>query len=160
MTIKIQYNKQKTIQALRYHFITRPEVKILLIVVNVFAVLSAIVFYSHKITAASFMLFSFLWFVLMLFFWFILPRLVYNRNSTFQETIGITFFDKDMEITTARGRAEWAYERFQYFLESPFFFHLYINERSFFLVPKDAGEPAITEQEIRELLLKKIGRKK
>lgn len=160
MTIKIQYNKQKTIQALRYHFISRPEVKVLLIVVNVFAVFSAFVFYAHKITASSFMLFSFLWFVLMLFFWFILPRMVFNKNTTFQETIGITFFEKDMEITTARGRAEWAYEKFQYFIESPFFFHLYINERSFFLIPKDAGEPVLHEQEIREFLSKKISRKK
>jgi len=44
--------------ALRYHFISRPEIKILLIVVNLFTILSAILFYMHKIQSLSFLLFK------------------------------------------------------------------------------------------------------
>lgn len=160
MTIQIRYNKQKTIQALRYHFITRPEVKGLLIVVNIFAIASAALFYFHKISPTAFMVGSLLWFILMLVFWFFLPRLVYNKNSTFKEQIGITFFDNDMEITTLRGSADWEYNRFKYFIESPYFFHLYINERSFFLIPKDACHADVSENSLRGLLTLKIGGKK
>ena len=35
------YDKGKVIQALRYHFITRREIKVMMILVNVFAILSA-----------------------------------------------------------------------------------------------------------------------
>ncbi len=35
--------------ALRHHFLSRPEIKILLIIVNLFTILSAILFYMHKI---------------------------------------------------------------------------------------------------------------
>jgi hypothetical protein len=48
MTIHVTYNKPKVIQALRYHFISRPEVRILLILVNVFGVGSAALFTFAK----------------------------------------------------------------------------------------------------------------
>ena len=44
MKIHITYDKPKVIQALRYHFISRKEIRILLIAVNVFAVISAVLF--------------------------------------------------------------------------------------------------------------------
>jgi hypothetical protein len=45
MTIHFTYEKSKVIQALRYHFITRPELRIMIIIVNVFALLSATLAY-------------------------------------------------------------------------------------------------------------------
>jgi len=37
MTIQFGYDKGQVMQALRYHFISRPEIRIMIIVVNVFA---------------------------------------------------------------------------------------------------------------------------
>ena len=73
------YNKQKVIQALRYHFISRREIKVMIILVNVFAILSAGLFYFKKISPFAFLISSVLWFSLMIIFWFLLPYMVYKR---------------------------------------------------------------------------------
>ena len=69
MTVFFGYNKKQVIQALRYHFLNRPEIKILLIFVNVFAIASAVLLYFKIIQPLSFFFFSLLWFILMLVFW-------------------------------------------------------------------------------------------
>jgi hypothetical protein len=159
MTIHVSYSKPKVIQALRYHFISRPEVRILLILVNVFALASAALFYFKKIQPFAFMIGSFLWFTLMLTFWFFLPRIVYRKSSTFKEEIDITFYPQSIDLGTSRGHATWTYDRFSYFIESPHFFHLYINERSFFLIPKDCCIGEMDVKEVRDILKAKIGLK-
>jgi len=159
MTIHITYNKPKVIQALRYHFISRPEIKVLLILVNVFAVTSAAFFYFKKIGPFAFMIGSFLWFILMLTFWFFLPRFIYGKSSTFKEKIGMSFYQQSINLSTSRGDAAWTYDKFSYFIESPYFFHLYINERSFFLIPKDCCTGDADPHEVRKILTEKIGTK-
>ena len=160
VTIHVAYNKPKVIQALRYHFISRPEVRILLILVNVFAVGSAALFYFKKIQPFAFLIGSLLWFVLMLTFWFFLPRIVYRKSSTFKEEIDMTFYPQSIDLSTSRGHASWNYSKFQYFIETPYFFHLYINDRAFFLTPKDCCIGDTDVSEMRTLLKEKIGTKK
>ena len=60
-------------QALRYHFISRLEIRTMLILVNVFALASVTLYAFGKITAFAFLVGSVLWIVLMISFWFILP---------------------------------------------------------------------------------------
>lgn len=160
MQLHIQYNKEKVLQALRYHFISRPEVKFMLILVNIFAILSAGLFAFKIVRAMPFLISSFLWFLLMLTFWFWLPRMVYRRSDTFKENIDLRFRDNDILLETSRGHTNWTYNKFQYYMESPYFFHLYINEKSFFLIPKDACGPEADTHEVRTMLDEKIGRKK
>lgn len=159
MTIHIVYNKAKVLQALRYHFISRPEVKVLIVLVNVFALVSAALFYLHKISPLAFMIGSLLWFFIMLAFWFYLPRLIYKKSATFKEKIDMGFHDKLINLSTGQGSVDWPYNKFVYFIESPYFFHLYINERSFFLIPKEACNEETDTNEVRQLLTEKIGRK-
>lgn len=159
MTVHVSYEKNKVLQALRYHFINRPEIKILLILVNVFAILSAVLVGFKLIRPFPFLISSFMWFVLMMTFWFLLPRLVYSRNSTFKEKVAVSFRESDILLETEKGYANWAYKKFRYFIETPQFFHLYIDDKSFFLLPKynctgDAGVDAV-----REVLNNKIGKK-
>ena len=61
MTIHFGYEKKQVIQALRYHFISRPEIRIMLIVVNVFALASIILYAMQKITPVAFLVGSGLW---------------------------------------------------------------------------------------------------
>ena len=49
MHFKFSYNKKQIIQGLRYHFISRREIKLMMILVNVFAIGSAVLFYTKKI---------------------------------------------------------------------------------------------------------------
>jgi hypothetical protein len=150
------YNKAKVIQALRYHFITRKEIKILMIVVNVFAILSAGLYFFHKISPFAFLLSSALWFVMMILFWFLLPAMVYKRANTFQATIKVILSDNEFIIQTSKGGGNsWKWNAFNSKMESPHFFHLYFDGRSFFIIPKDAFLPDELPA-VRKLLAEKI----
>jgi len=158
MVIHFEYDKKQVLNALRHHFISRPEIKFLLIIVNLFTILSAILFYMHKIQPLSFVLFSFLWFILLITFWTILPLSVYRRSMTFQDQFSMDFNDREVVLQTERGSHAWAWKEFSSFLETPFFFHLYFNSRSFFLVPKDAFNDLESLQETRNLLKRKLSK--
>jgi hypothetical protein len=156
MTIYFGYDKKQVIQALRYHFLTRPEIKILLILVNVFAILSAVLFGFDKIQPLAFLFFSILWFVLMLVIWRILPGSIYKKAHTFQDKFSMEFADQEVVLENERGSKAWAWAAFSSFVESPHFFHLYFDARSFFLVPKDAFKDITDLQEARTLIKQKI----
>lgn len=160
MKVSITYDKAKTLQALRYHFISRNEVKILLILVNVFAIFSAGLYAFKIIRPAPFLLSSVMWFLLMLTFWFWLPRMIYNRSATFKDQIDFTFRDADILLETKRGYTTWGYNKFRYYMESPNFFHLYIDDKTFFMIPKDACVGDADTVHVRKLLDSRIGRRK
>ncbi|MES2847870.1 MAG: YcxB family protein, partial [Bacteroidota bacterium] len=63
------YEKQKVVQALRYHFISRREIKFMIILVNVFAIVSAALFFTKKISPLAFLISSLLWIAMMMAFW-------------------------------------------------------------------------------------------
>ena len=159
MTIQFGYDKKQVIQALRYHFLMRPEIKVLLILINVFAITSAVLFALKKIQPISFLIFSFLWFLLMLVIWRILPSSIYRKSLTFQDHFTMHFENEDVVLETAKGSKGWSWKLFSHFVESPYFFHLYFDPRSFFLVPKDSFKDITDLQEVRKLLREKIGKK-
>jgi magnesium-transporting ATPase (P-type) len=156
MTIHFEYEKKQVMNALRYHFISRPEIKTLLIVVNIFTILSAVLLYMHKIQPISFLLFSLMWFVLLVTFWIGLPLSVYKRAKTFQDRFSMDFNESEVVLQTEQGVQAWAWNDFSTFLETPYFFHLYFNSRSFFLVPKDAFVNLEELQEARSLLKRRL----
>src|ERR1700688_2895551 len=156
MVIYFEYDKKQVMSALRHHFISRPEIKFLLIIVNIFTILSAILFYLHKIQPISFLLFSFLWFILLLTFWTLLPLSIYKKSQTFQDKFSMNINDHEVIMQTELGSHAWSWKEFSSFLESPFFFHLYFNSRSFFLVPKDAFPDLESLQETRNLIKRKL----
>lgn len=159
MQIYFAYNKKLVIQALRYHFANRPEIRVLMILVNVFAVFAAAMFYFHKVSPMALLLSSVLWLALMTSFWYILPNVVYKQASTFQDTFTMNFGEYGVRLENERGYNEWNWEKFSSFIESPHFIHLYFDSKSFFLVPKDAVEKSGNINDLRKLLQKKIKKK-
>ena len=148
------YNKDKTIQAIRYHFISRKEIKVMMILVNVFAILSAALFFLKKISPLAFLLSSFLWILMMILFWFLLPRIVYKKSPAFKQKFKVVFNETGMTLETETASRSFAWKEFSTWMESPHFFHLYFNSRSFFLIPKEAfGEE---ESNVRALCRQKI----
>lgn len=134
------YNKPKVIQALRYHFISRKEIKVLMVMVNIFAILTAGLFFLKKISPLAFLISSLLWFVLMILFWYLLPNIIYKRASTFKDRFRAILSSSDLTIENDRGSRGWEWSSFSSWMESPHFFHLYFNSTSFFIIPKDAFE--------------------
>jgi YcxB-like protein len=156
MTIHFTYDKKQVLQALRYHFVTRKEIRILLILVNVFAIVSAALFFMKKISPLAFLVSSILWISLMVVFWFLLPNTIYKRAATFRDSLQIMFSENEIRIENDRGYKEWKWTDFGSYLESPNFFHLYLNSRSFFLIPKEACETDADLAQLRGLLKEHI----
>jgi signal transduction histidine kinase len=157
MTISFTYKKKQVLQALRYHFISKREIRLMIILVNVFAFMSAALFYFKKATPMAFLTGSVLWFVLMITFWFLLPGVVYRRASTFKDHFTMRFSEDEFSVGNERGSRAWAWKSLKSFMETPNFFHLYFDSRSFFLVPKDGFANSDEVYAMRQLLKKKVG---
>jgi hypothetical protein len=140
MQVEFSYNKSQVIQALRYHFFTRREIRLLIILVNVFAIFAAVLFYLRKISPLAFLLSSALWIGLMVAFWYILPYSIYKKERTFRDHFKASLEEKHFFISNGAGGRTWAWREFSNYLETPHFFHLYFDSRSFFLLPKSAFE--------------------
>lgn len=124
----------------------------MIILVNVFALLSLVLYIMGKITPVAFIINSLLWIVLMISLWFVLPGLVYRRAKTFQQHFRMYFNEDDFTLEHEKGRRSWPYTSLQSFKETPNFFHLYFDERSFLLVPKDGFESLEDIGRLREIL--------
>jgi hypothetical protein len=155
MQLSFSYDKKKTLQALRYHFIARPEIKWMMILVNVFAILAAGLFYSHKIRPEPFLLGTIVWLIMMTGVWYILPYSIYNKSNTFKESFTIFFSESEVKLSSNRSYVDWPWNTFVMFFESPHFFHLYFNEKSFFIIPKENMTDDF-RHELRALLKAKI----
>jgi hypothetical protein len=155
MQFSFSYNKKKVIQALRYHFISRREIKIMIILVNVFAVVSAILLYTKKIRPEPFLLGSFVWLLMMSSVWYILPYTIYKRATTFKDHFTVYINENGIKLDNAKGYSLWNWNDFNKYFESPHFFHLYFNERSFFLIPKENIDNA-SLHELRNIFRQKI----
>ncbi|MEI9945588.1 MAG: YcxB family protein [Chitinophagaceae bacterium] len=159
MTIHFKYEKGLVMQALRYHFISRSENRIMLILVNVFAIVSLTLYILNKITPMAFLIGALLWILFMISFWFVMPMMVYKRAETFQHEFNMHFEQDGFSLEHERGSRSWDWKELTTFLESPHFFHLYFGARSFFLVPKSGFRDKDEVYEMRKLLKEKVKKK-
>jgi hypothetical protein len=65
-----------------------------------------------------------------------------------------------MRLQTSMGSQSWEWEAFSSYRESLYFFHLYFDKRSFFLIPKDAFASVMEEDDARTLIKQSILPKK
>lgn len=137
MRFNFSYTKNKVLQALRYHFIAQTEIRVMFIVIIIFDLISAILYFNGKIRPEPFLIGAFIWFIFILSFWFFMPYTVYKRSATFSESFTIAFQPLYVSLENNKGRVEWEWNRFTRYFESPNFFHLYFSAKAFFLVPKE-----------------------
>ena len=137
MRFSFSYTKNKVLQALRYHFLAQSEIRVMFIVIIIFDLISAILYFNGKIRPEPFLIGAFVWFVFILSFWFFMPYIVYKRSATFREVFTIAFQPLYVSLENKKGRVEWEWQRFIKYFESPNFFHLYFSAKAFFLVPKE-----------------------
>ena len=136
MKYSISYIKNEVLQALRYHFIKQSEIKSLMIIVNVYAIVTAILLFMKKIRPEPFLMGSLLWIVLMIFFWYILPNLFYKKTTLFKEKWEFSFNQDEAKLISSLGEASWGWKTVTHYFESPYFFHFYFGPKSFFIIPK------------------------
>lgn len=156
MTIQFGYNKRQVLDGLRGHFFARPEIRTLVIVINVFAILSAVLFAFKRIQAMPFLLFSVLWFFLWISIRRLLPLSIYKKSVTFQDTFILSLEDRGILLETKKGTQLWEWVDFSGFKETVYFFHVYFNPRSFFMIPKDSFKDITDIQAARKLMKERI----
>lgn len=128
----------------------------MVIIINVFAILSAILFALKKIQALPFLLFSVLWFILWISVRRLLPLSIYKKSATFRDTFTLTLEERGIVLETKKGNQLWTWEDFSGFKETLYFFHIYFNARSFFMIPKDSFKDITEIQAARKLLKERI----
>jgi hypothetical protein len=136
MRYSISFSKNEVLQALRYHFIKQAEIKSLMIIVNVYAIITAVLLFLKKIRPEPFLLGSLLWIVLMLFFWYLLPNLFYKKTELFKQKWEFSFNEREAILISSLGEASWGWDTVTHYFESPLFFHFYFAPKSFFIIPK------------------------
>jgi YcxB-like protein len=156
MTIQFGYHKKQVLDGLRSHFFGMMEIRVLFIVINLFAILSAILFYFKKIQPLPFLIFSVLWFLLWISIRRLLPLSIYKKSETFRDSFTLSMEEKGVMLQTHKGSQAWPWNAFSEFKETANFFLLYFNRRSFFMVPKDAFKDITEIQAARQLLRDKI----
>lgn len=158
MELSIKYEKPKVLQALRYHFISRREIKIMMILVNVFALFAAVLYAFKLISPLPFLMSSVLWISMMGAFWIWLPALIYRKSKTFKDRFNVFIEEQHFFIQTSSGKRTWAWREFQRYYETPGFFHLYFDDKTFFLIPKNAFTDSSALEEARRIF--KLGIKR
>lgn len=156
MTIQFGYNKKQVLDGLRSHFFGMAEIRVLFIVINLFAILSAVLFYFKIIKPFPFLIFSLLWFLSWIAVRRLLPLSIYKKSETFRDTFILSMEEKGVMLETEKGTQVWQWEDFSEYKETEIFFLLYFNRRSFFMVPKDAFVDITEIQAARSLLRNKI----
>ncbi|MFM9910166.1 MAG: YcxB family protein [Chitinophagaceae bacterium] len=159
MTVHFGYDKKQVLTGLRNHFFGRPEIRILIILVNVFAITSAILYYFKIIQPLSFLFFSLMWFLLWITVRRFLPYSIYKRSQTFKDEFTLSLNETEgVLLQTERGEQLWRWKDFSNFKETLYFFHLYFNSRSFFMIPKDSFKDLEEVQEARKIIKENVGK--
>jgi hypothetical protein len=99
---------------------------------------------------------SVLWMAMMVAFWIWLPYIIYKKSKTFQDHFKVIIEEDHLFIVTENGRRSWAWREFGSFIETPGFFHLYFDSKSFLLIPKDVFQDADQVDAARHLFQEKI----
>jgi hypothetical protein len=146
LEFQVVYQKSEVLQALRYHFIRKPEVRVMIILVNVFALLSMVLFALGLASPLPFLTGTALWLSLMLAVWRWMPLAVYRRNRTFRDSFTVRLEDAHLFLSREGGSRTWAWREFTHYYETPAFFHLCFGEQGFLLLPKESmlGEGVVS----------------
>jgi hypothetical protein len=89
-----------------------------------------------------------------------MPGMVYKRAATFKDHFTMNFEEDGFSLGNERGSRSWSWKALTSFLESPHFFHLYFDSRSFFLVPKSGFNSTDEIYDLRQMLKRKVIKKK
>lgn len=151
MSIEISYPKAQVLEALRYHFIKQPEIKTLMIAVNVYAILTGTLLFMKKIRPELFLLGSVLWILLLVLFWFVMPQVFYKKTTLFSLTWNFSFDNYKASLSSPQAEAVWNWKEVTHYFESPHFFHIYFGPKTFFIIPTHPLDRE-TQQALRAIL--------
>lgn len=150
--LQFTYKKEEVINALRFHFLRRGEIKVFRNTL-VILLLATVIGYVFRMVNFNAMLGIVLMMVILGWaFWYLLPVSTYNKAATFRDNIRLRYNDEGMAIATGNGERSLSWRNFSQIVETQSFFFLYRDKRSFFLIPTSAFESQEAHQQFRELM--------
>lgn len=159
MHLEFSYNKEDVVNALRYHFLNRGEVKVFrnTLIILLIATLAGHLF--RVVTMGALIGIVAMIFVIAWVFWYLLPISTYNKATTFKDNIHLVFSDEGMSISTRirEHQRQIPWTSFSQVVETRLFFYLYRDKKSFFLIPVSAFETAHAKEHFTALVKEKIG---
>jgi hypothetical protein len=66
--------------------------------------------------------------------------MIYSKSAAFKDKFKVEMNGITFSLIHERADKSWEWNAFTTWMESPHFFHIYFNSRSFFLIPKEAFE--------------------
>lgn len=153
MQIQFSYHKTSVINALRTHFLSRRETKILRIL-SIVLFLIALWAYTKGIIPYAVVVLLFLAIIaLTIVFWFVLPKSIYQKTRTFTEpSITLDWNEEGLSIGTHAGARRLPWNSFRRVLETPDFYYLYRSSNAFFLIPSAAFANSTDRESFSQLL--------
>jgi hypothetical protein len=138
--LQFTYNKDEVINALRFHFLRRGEIKvfrntlIILLIATITGYLFRVVNFNALLGICAMMI------VVGWAFWYLLPVSTYNKAATFKDNIRLRYNEEGMAISTGQGERSMPWKIFSQIVETRSFFFIYRDKRTFFLIPTSAFE--------------------
>jgi len=158
MHLEFSYNKEEVLNALRYHFMQRGEIKVFRN--TLFTLLAfALAGYAFKIvTIGALIGIAGMVLLIGIAFWFLLPVSIYNKAATFKDDIHLKYSEEGIIISTRTSEHQrlLSWSTFTRVVEAKNFFFLYRGKKNFFLVPTSAFQSEDAQKEFSQLANKKI----
>ncbi|SHM61068.1 YcxB-like protein [Chitinophaga sp. CF418] len=151
--LEFSYNKEEVLNALRYHFMQRGEIKVFR---NTLFILLAFTMagYAFKIvTTGALIGIAAMVLLIIAVFWFLLPVSIYNKAATFKDNIHLKYSEEGITISTRNSEHQrlLSWSTFTKVVEAKNFFFLYRGKKNFFLVPTSAFKSEDAQKEFSRL---------
>lgn len=160
MFLDFSYDKSDVINALRFHFMNRGEIRVfrvtLLILFGFTVIGNLLGLVPFPTVLGVFVLI----FVLIMVFWYILPISTFQKSATFRENIHLNYDEQEIKIGTRTGERRLVWKSFFAVVETRDFFFLYRDRSSFFLIPTGAFADEQSRKEFRRFLQGRFSRYK
>ena len=158
MHLEFSYNKEEVLNALRYHFLQRGEIKVFRTTLFILLTFTLVGFSYRLVTVGALIGILGMSVVIGLVFWYMLPVSVYNKAATFQDDIRLNYSEDGIVIATRKSdvRKELSWHAFTQVVKAKNFFFLYKGKKDFFLVPTSAFKTELEQREFERLAKKNI----
>lgn len=153
MHLEFTYNKEEVLNALRYHFLQRGEIKVLRNTLFILLACALAGFPFRIVTLTALVGIASMTLLIVLVFWFMLPTSIYNKAHTFKDDIHLKYTEEGITISTRSSdfQRELSWSAFTQIIEAKNFFFLYRGKKNFFLIPTSAF-PSEADQKTFEQL--------
>ena len=106
MHLEFSYNKEEVLNALRYHFLQRGEIKVFRNTLFILLAFTLAGFAYRLVTVGALICIASMVVLIVLVFWYMLPVSIYNKANTFKDDIHLNYSEEGITISTRSSEVE------------------------------------------------------